>query len=109
MALSKATFPRAAVEFFFGNNVLPVSVNYRLCPEVSLTEGPMGDVVDAYRWILNELPALLEFWGIRIDTLKVVAVGWSSGGHLAASLPRQLQDKVLPPLKAILTFYAAMN
>nr|AGI60155.1 type I polyketide synthase PKS2 [Dolichousnea longissima] len=29
---------------------LPVSVDYRLCPEITISEGPMRDVCDAFYW-----------------------------------------------------------
>lgn len=63
---------------------LPISVDYRLCPETTLLEGPMTDVVDALAWIRNNLPNLpLSRKDIRVDTERVVAAGWSTGGHLA--------------------------
>lgn len=37
---------------------LPISVDYRLCPENTLPEGPMADVAEALAWIRNVLPKL---------------------------------------------------
>ncbi|KAL8824695.1 MAG: hypothetical protein Q9170_008074 [Blastenia crenularia] len=85
---------------------LPISVDYRLCPERSLTEGPMTDVVDALAWIRSELPRLsLTRKDIRVDAKKVVAVGWSTGGHLAMSLAWQSSLRSIPAPEAILAFY----
>lgn len=85
---------------------LPISVDYRLCPERSLIEGPMTDVADALHWIRTILPKVpLARSDIHINPEKVVAIGWSTGGHLAmtlawTSLPRQIR-----PPEAILAFY----
>ena len=86
---------------------LPVSVDYRFCPEINIVEGPMADVSDALQWARTQLP-LLKFpkWpGLCADGTKVVVVGWSTGGTLAmttafTSLPRQIK-----PPEAILAFF----
>lgn len=81
---------------------LPVSVDYRLCPEVPLADGPMADVRDALAWARTELPGLrLARSDIRVDGDRVVAVGWSTGGHLALSLAWTASR----PPEAILAFY----
>ncbi|GKT83242.1 polyketide synthase [Colletotrichum tofieldiae] len=84
---------------------LPVNMNYRLCPEVSLVDGPMADVLDVYRWVIDELPAFASKRGLSIDSKSVVAVGWSSGGHLAMALEWMSRAAGLPALKAVLSFY----
>ena len=66
---------------------LPVSVDYRLCPETSLLAGPMTDVADALTWARTVLPrARLARADVVVDPERVVAVGWSTGGHLAMTL-----------------------
>ncbi|KAL9602709.1 MAG: hypothetical protein Q9219_001699 [cf. Caloplaca sp. 3 TL-2023] len=85
---------------------LPVSIDYRLCPETTLTEGPMTDVADALVWVRNTLPTIsLTRQDIRVDAKNVVAVGWSTGGHLAMSLAWQSLLKHVQPPQAILAFY----
>ncbi|RMD44083.1 hypothetical protein DV735_g971, partial [Chaetothyriales sp. CBS 134920] len=85
---------------------LPVSIDYRLCPETTLAEGPMTDVADALAWIRNALPKLaLTRGGIRVDGERVVSVGWSTGGHLAMSLAWTSISKETRPPEAILAFY----
>lgn len=85
---------------------LPISVDYRLCPETNLIEGPMTDVGDALHWIRTVLPQVpLARPDVHINPDKVVAIGWSTGGHLAmtlawTSLPRQIR-----PPEAVLAFY----
>jgi len=85
---------------------LPVSVDYRLCPEVTLPEGPMRDVCHALFWARKILPTLtLSRPDIRADGDRVVAVGWSSGGHLAMSLGWTAPLLGIRPPEAVLAFY----
>ena len=89
---------------------LPVSIDHRLCPEVSLSEGPMVDVCDALAWARYELPHLkLQRSGLQIDGERVVVVGWSSGGQLAMSLAWTAPQRGLRPPEAILAFYCPTN
>ncbi|KAJ4129605.1 hypothetical protein NW754_003887 [Fusarium falciforme] len=83
-----------------------VSIDYRLCPEVTLAEGPMADTVDALAWIRNTLPTIPgKRPDVRLDGEKVVAIGWSSGGHLAMSLSWTSISRRIRPPDAILAFY----
>ncbi|KAI1407386.1 hypothetical protein F5Y13DRAFT_131466 [Hypoxylon sp. FL1857] len=85
---------------------LPVSVDYRLCPEVNLLEGPITDVRDALNWARNTLPSISRKRSdVRIDGSRVVAVGWSTGGTLALSLGYTAPSAGLQPPEAILAFY----
>ncbi|KAL8831677.1 MAG: hypothetical protein Q9191_000722 [Dirinaria sp. TL-2023a] len=85
---------------------LPISVDYRLCPEVTLPDGPMRDVCDALLWARKTLPTLaLSHPNVRADGDKIVAVGWSSGGHLAMSLGWTAPPRGIKPPEAILAFY----
>lgn len=85
---------------------IPVSVDYRLCPETTLLEGPMTDVRDALGWARNTLPFLSRKRpDVRINGATVVAVGWSTGGHLALSLGWTAPSAGLEPPQAILAFY----
>ena len=94
-------------QLLLDSGLLPVSIDYRLCPEVDLLQGPMVDVCDALRWAREQLPTLnLDCPGLQIDGTKVVVVGWSSGGHLAMTLAWTARLQDLKPPEAILTFYA---
>lgn len=89
---------------------LPVSVDYRLCPEMTLSEGPMGDVCDALSWARTILPKLkLQRRDIRVDGDHVVAVGWSTGGHLALSLGFTAPQSGIRPPDATLAFYCPLD
>ncbi|KAI0095974.1 hypothetical protein F4814DRAFT_453954 [Daldinia grandis] len=85
---------------------VPVSVDYRLCPETTLEEGPITDVRDALGWVRNTLPSLARKRSdVRIDGDRVAAVGWSTGGTLALSLGWSAPSSGLRPPQAILAFY----
>jgi len=85
---------------------LPVSIDYRLCPEMTLPDGPMQDVCDALAWARTVLPQLpLQRRDIRVDGGRVVAVGWSTGGHLALTLGFTAPSRGILPPDATLAFY----
>lgn len=74
-----------------------VTPEYRLCPQVSLYEGPIQDAKDCLVWVQEKLPALLEEDGaeaedgnegkrMRVDGGRVVVAGYSCGGNLALHL-----------------------
>ncbi|KAI0415829.1 BcPKS19, polyketide synthase [Xylaria grammica] len=89
---------------------LPVSLDHRLCPEVSLAEGPMVDICDALHWARHTLPHISSHRpGLQIDGERVVVVGWSSGGQLAMSLAWTAPQRGLRPPEAILAFYCPTN
>lgn len=109
MALSRTSVPSYAITHLLEAGVLPVSVGYRLCPEINVLDGPMADVADAYRWILDGgLQDAVRPWGILVDISHVVEIGWSSGGQLAMSLGWQ-QRTGLPPPVAVLAYYAPLD
>ncbi|KAI9146901.1 Non-reducing polyketide synthase andM [Paramyrothecium foliicola] len=103
--LSRRDINPAAINALLNNGFLPISIDYRLCPEVTLSEGPMKDVVDALSWIRNVLPTIHFNRDISIDANRVVAVGWSTGGHLAMSLGWTTIPQGIRPPDAIVGFY----
>jgi acetyl esterase/lipase len=88
---------------------VPVSLDYRLCPEVKLAEGGMVDVCDALEWARTKLPDIKLQSDVKIDGERVVVVGWSSGGQLAMSLAWTAPQRGLRPPQAILSFYCPTN
>ncbi|KAL1635043.1 Type I Iterative PKS [Diplodia intermedia] len=104
MTLSRKAVRPHQTAFLVANGVLPVSIDYRLCPEVQLVDGPVADTLDAYKWIKAALPGLARRRGVLVDAEQVVVVGWSSGGHLAMTTAWMTSD-VTPP-RAVLAFYA---
>jgi len=98
------------VRVLLAKGLLPVSVDYRFCPETTLLEGPMADVCDAFRWVRHELPRLkLNCPGLKIDGDRVAVVGWSTGGTLAMSLGFTPRLHGIKPPEAILAFYCPSN
>lgn len=112
MTLSKKAIRPAQTSFLLANGILPVSLDYRLCPEVNLIDGPMADVRDAYVWARSPsrtgLQSILHSKGsmIEVDKAKVVVIGWSTGGHLAMTTAWTTTEAGMPPPTAILSFYS---
>ncbi|KAH6629968.1 polyketide synthase [Chaetomium sp. MPI-SDFR-AT-0129] len=89
---------------------LPISIDYRLCPETTLLQGPMTDVLDALAWARHTLPysdksPRQHRPDVRIDGTRLVAVGWSTGGMLALSLGWTAPRAGLAAPEAVLGFY----
>lgn len=105
--LSRKDIRPKQTEMLLDAGFLPVSIDYRLCPEVSLLEGPMEDSRDALKWARQVLPGLmLQRPDIKPDGDHVVAVGWSTGGHLAMTLAWTAAEVDIRPPEAILSFYS---
>ena len=105
MTLSKRAIRPHQTQLLLDNGYLPVSVDYRLCPEIDLIAGPMTDVRDALDWVRNKLPAIAGARGVVMDPTKVIAVGWSTGGHLAMTTAWTCEEVRQEPPTAILCFY----
>ncbi|KAF5871074.1 putative polyketide synthase protein [Botrytis fragariae] len=106
MTLSRKAIRPAQTSFLLANNIIPVSLDYRLCPEVDLINGPIADIRDAYVWAKTKLPGLVSDKGIKIDPNKIVMIGWSTGGHLAMTTAWTTKNIGLEPPCAILAFYS---
>ncbi|KAH8203888.1 hypothetical protein TruAng_001952 [Truncatella angustata] len=109
MMLSRKAIRPAQTSFLLDNGVLPVSFDYRLCPEVNLIDGPIEDIRDAYLWMQSKLPMLLSEHGITVDCTKVAVIGWSTGGHLALSTAWTTRLLASNPPAAILCFYGPVD
>ena len=84
--LTRSDIPPAAIKRLL-RKYLPISVDYRLCPETTLLNGPMVDARAALSWVRTKLAGLpLLRPDIVPNAEAVVAMGWSTGGQLAASL-----------------------
>ncbi|KAF7889246.1 hypothetical protein EAF00_009546 [Botryotinia globosa] len=106
MTLSRKAIRPAQTSLLLANNVIPISLDYRLCPEVDLINGPIADIRDAYFWAQTKLPGLVSDRGIKIDPTKIVMIGWSTGGHLAMTTAWTTKNIGLEPPCAILAFYS---
>ena len=105
--LSRKDLRPQQTQLLLENGILPVSVDYRLCPETTILEGPMSDVSTAYAWVLNTLPSLLEKNSSKVNLVpgKALVIGWSTGGTLAMSLAWTSVPKGLPAPLGVLAFY----
>ncbi|KAL2844378.1 hypothetical protein BJY01DRAFT_248203 [Aspergillus pseudoustus] len=104
--LSRKDIRTKQVQHLIRNGILPVSVDYRLCPEVNIVDGPMRDVREAYVWARTQLASLKLNAApyLNIDASRVAVVGWSTGGTLALTLGWTPEDVIKAP-DAILSFY----
>ncbi|KIA75609.1 polyketide synthase [Aspergillus ustus] len=108
--LSRKDIRPQQTQMLLERGFIPISVDYRLCPETTLPDGPMHDVCTALSWIQTVLPTLpLQRPDIRIDPDHVVAVGWSTGGHLALTLGFMAPQRGIRPPDAILAFYCPLD
>ena len=108
--LSRKDIRPKQTQFLLENGRLPVSIDYRLCPEVNIIDGPMTDVCDALQWVQKVLPQMdLKYPGLKITGDRVIVVGWSTGGTLAMSLAWSSSQRGIKPPDAILAFYCPTN
>src|SRR3712207_3328606 len=71
------------------NDVVVVSVNYRLAPEWPFPTG-LDDCLAAYRWVMEQGDTL------GADTGRMVFAGGSSGSNFAATAALRARDVELP-------------
>ena len=109
MTLSRKAVRPAQIRYLVSNGFLPISLDFRLCPEISIFDGPFTDVRDGYRWVREQLPSLYKNRGISLNVGQTVVLGWSTGGHLAMSLGWTTAEANIPPPAALLSFYAPVD
>lgn len=98
--------PMKHVRTLIERGFLPISTDYRLVPETTLSEGPMTDCCDALKWATETLPTLsLAGPTVKPDPTKVVSFGWSSGGQLSMSLGYTAPAKGIKAPDAIFALY----
>ena len=102
MTMSRSSVRPSQTSLLLKHGILPVSLDYRLVPEINVYDGAMTDVRDGLSWARNVLPTIARGRGLELDTENVVIIGWSAGGQLAMSTAWMCDE----PPKAILAFYA---
>ncbi|WP_068076586.1 alpha/beta hydrolase [Novosphingobium lentum] len=81
---------------------LVVSVDYRLAPDTPFP-GPQNDNFAALAWLFDQAAAL------RVDPARIVVMGESAGGGLAAALAVMARDRGLPPLAGQVLTYPMLD
>lgn len=109
MTLSRRAVRPPQTNFLLSNGIFPVSLDYRLCPQVNVLDGPVTDVRDACAWAQRELPNIMALKGIDIDPTKYIVIGWSTGGTLAMTTSWTVPQIGLPPPLAVLSFYCPIE
>ncbi|KAJ5513434.1 Alpha/beta hydrolase fold-3 [Penicillium fimorum] len=98
---SRLMLPMEQIEYLANAGFVVVSADYRLCPQVSLYDGPIQDAKDVYAWCKESLPGLLKKDAeIEVDPSRTVVFGHSAGGNLALHT-----GALADPPRAILDFY----
>ncbi|KAK5991527.1 Non-reducing polyketide synthase ascC [Cladobotryum mycophilum] len=109
MTLSRKAVRPPQTNFLLANGIFPVSLDYRLCPQVNVLDGPMTDVRDACAWVQKDLAQIMASRGITIDPSKYVVIGWSTGGTLAMTTSWTVPQAGLTPPLAVLSFYCPVE
>ena len=82
MTLSRKAIRPHQTAHLLANGVLPVSIDYRLCPEINVLDGAMSDLRAAVFWVQHLLPNLLEQTGIELDSSRVGIIGLTQLGRI---------------------------
>ncbi|KAL9106504.1 MAG: hypothetical protein Q9227_008483 [Pyrenula ochraceoflavens] len=91
--------------YLLKSGILPVSIDYRLAPETNLIDGAMTDTRDAVSWLRTTFPSIASTRGFPVNPTKLIALGYSTGGHLALTTAHTCPAASIPPPLAILAFY----
>ncbi len=109
VTLSRRAIRPAQTRYLIKEGFLPVAIDYRLCPEVNIIDGPITDVCEAYMWSRKTLPGIASRAGICLNPEQIVVIGWSTGGQLAMSLGWTAAAAGIPPPNAVLSFYGPVD
>jgi len=85
-------------KFFNGKGIAGIVVKYRLPSSISQKDKHLVPLIDAQRAIRIVRSKASEF---HIDPAKIGILGFSAGGHLAATLGTHFNEKVYAPIDEI--------
>jgi acetyl esterase/lipase len=107
--LSRKDIRPKQTALLLANGFLPVSIDYRLCPEVNILDGAMTDVCDALAWAREKLTHIGSSMGVQVNGGKVAVIGWSTGGTLSLQLGFAARNRGIKAPDATLAFYCPSN
>lgn len=102
--------PQTQIEDSLERGWIVLTPDHRLCPQVNIQEGPVGDIRSFHTWLhTGGFDAELAARSIPfvVDKSKIIATGTASGGHAALCLA--FDNEPTPPPAAIIDFYAPKN
>ncbi|KAL8946954.1 MAG: hypothetical protein Q9222_006719, partial [Ikaeria aurantiellina] len=105
MTLSRKAVRPQQTRHLLSKGILPVSIDYRLCPEIGIIEGAMTDARDALIWVRDQIPQIALGYGIDVDASRIAVIGWSTGGHLAMTTAWTSIEMGIEPPSVVLSFY----
>ncbi|ROW11970.1 hypothetical protein VPNG_05285 [Cytospora leucostoma] len=80
--LTRREVPMKHVKTLLKRGFLPVSVDFRLCPELPLAAGGVPDVIDALSWVRKTLPHIQRARpDVQLDGTQVMVRGVSPEPH----------------------------
>ncbi|KAE8167327.1 Alpha/Beta hydrolase protein [Aspergillus tamarii] len=98
---SKEVVPKSEISALAKIGFVVIVPNYRLCPQISIHNGPITDSRDCLVWAADELPGLLQNVSVEVDPTRIVTMGHSAGGTLALLMGSAPEV----PVTAVLDFY----
>jgi acetyl esterase/lipase len=104
MTFSKSVVRPWQIPLLLDEGIIPVSIDYRLCPEVGV-DAAMEDVRDSLVWARQVLPGIIKSHNAVADPERVVMIGWSTGATLAMSAAWTAAEVGAKPPAAVLNFY----
>jgi acetyl esterase/lipase len=109
--------PKAQIEDSLQRGWIVLAPDHRLCPQLNILEGPMGDIRSLHAWVHSgALDSELWSRGIPLAVAKdkIIATGSASGGHACLGLAFAGDSETtsitsIPPPAAIIDLYAPKN
>lgn len=102
--------PKVQIQDALDRGWIILAPDHRLCPQVNILEGPIGDIRFLHQWVHAghlDTELSLRSFAFSVDKEKIVASGIASGAHSCLCLAFDI--KPTPPPAAIIGFNAPMN